>query len=119
MNGDAKKFEAFANSAQGRAIFGLLVGTPMQDNAQALFVDDATTDPWLLDLTPEHFRTVCRAGQGPKTCRYAAHTLQGIMCAKATPAIKAAVDARAPTMRSKGDNCEGRKGFIPSTTPFG
>ena len=53
-----------------------------------------------------HLKSVCKIGQGAQCCRYLTGNPADFKCAK-TNGMKAAIDARAEKMKSKGDNCPG------------
>ena len=53
-----------------------------------------------------YFKEVCKAGQGPATCKYILGTPLGVQCAKVRSDLKALCDSRT-TMIAQGDNCEG------------
>jgi hypothetical protein len=112
--------ERFANSELGKLFLGILMGHPISPDAQAIVMDaqipETGDQP---PITEDHFYDVCRAGQGPRCCRYLARTDSGIACGKVIPSLKAEIDRRAPGMKSKGDNCPGRPGRLRSDLPNG
>jgi hypothetical protein len=64
-------------------------------------------------FTQEHFRKVCKAGQGAACCRYLTASAKGICCEKLS-ALRPVFDAKAERgdFVARGDNCEGRLGAV-------
>ena len=60
-----------------------------------------------MPISQDHVDVTCLVGRGAETCRYLSRGPEGWMCAKSDPQIRAAIDARAPTMTAQGDNCDG------------
>lgn len=62
---------------------------------------------------PEFRDSICRPGEGAATCSYL--TLgDGFECAKSSPTLYSAIEARRPSMAAQGDNCSGFPMFTPS-----
>lgn len=51
---------------------------------------------------------VCKPGEGAVTCRYLGFSGHGWGCLKLDKTMRPVIVERAPTMKSKGDNCTGR-----------
>lgn len=67
-------------------------------------------------MTDNHVESVCRPGQGEKTCKYLATNTDGWVCAKTLPSVKAYIDDRGfDTMTAQADNCAGDPDFWPET----
>ena len=58
-------------------------------------------------IPDQHVKDVCKIGQGADTCAFIAVDPRGMFCAKSEPAMRAAIEARRPTMSAQGDNCPG------------
>jgi hypothetical protein len=65
-------------------------------------INDAVTDEWA--------KTVCKIGQGAKTCRYLVMGSGGWSCEKLNPNTQRILDIKAMRgdMTAISDNCEGR-----------
>ena len=63
------------------------------------------------NLVPEdHWREVCKAGQGNDCCKYLAAGVEGMCCEKGT-GIGRSIDQRTD-MSAKSDNCSGAPQFL-------
>lgn len=56
---------------------------------------------------------VCLMGRGPATCAYFSFGLEGALCAKGMPDVRANIEARLAdgSMTARGDNCSGPPDF--------
>lgn len=67
-------------------------------------------------ISEQHVMTVCKLGEGKKTCSFLMLSGKGFECAKKTAFEKILQERRvAGTMTAQGDNCEGPPGFTVKT----